>query len=56
MNAEERAFTTAEEITHLLNIYGIRVPEDIEAEIGELIQKKYAEIEESAWMYEDLKY
>lgn len=37
------AYEVAEKVTSLLNEYGIRVPEDIEAEVGELIEREYAE-------------
>lgn len=50
----ERAYEIAEKIGNLLSEYGIRVPEDIEAEVGELLEKEYAEVEEKAWMYEGL--
>lgn len=37
MSSEDWAFELAGRITNLLSEYGIRVPEDIEAEVGELI-------------------
>jgi len=52
--AGTRAGALGEYITNLLGEFGIRVPEDIEAEVIELIEKTYADVEEKAWMYDDL--
>ena len=41
--AGDRAWDTAEKITRLLGEYGIRVPEDIESEVYELIEDQYKE-------------
>lgn len=41
MSTEDFAFELAGKITSLLSEYGIRVPEDIEAEIGELLLEKF---------------
>lgn len=50
----EHAYDVAEKVTILLSEWGIRIPEDIEAEVGVLLEKEYAEVEEKAWMYDGL--
>ena len=40
MSSEDAAFELAAKITSLLSEWGIRVPEDIEAEVGQLIAEE----------------